>query len=292
MFGRKLLFLTVCTFLVAGLAFGQSSGNFTYGTSGNTTDCVLNDDGTITGGTECLTTSLNGLSFTCTTDADCSAVLTGGTCNTGTGLCVFPGTGGTACTKNSDCTSGLCTSAGTCALGTCGGNFFAGIKTSSGAGNVFDIRPSMVVGLLTDVVISSKNVSTSGLATSSSLAGVSVNVTIGKDGGPPVATIPNFGVTYDARYIQISTNLFNGLVANCTSNTNSGCFIAFDESTVSAHSFDWIVTNLSSGNYGITVNWASNVTGSGTFESLTCVGPVNFTVEQNKIFHQNEVNSL
>jgi len=34
------------------------------------------------------------------------------------------------------------------------------------------------------------------------------------------------------------------------------------------------------------------VAGTGVFESLTCVGPVNVTVQQNKIFSQNSVNSL
>jgi hypothetical protein len=61
---------------------------------------------------------------------------------------------------------------------------------------------------------------------------------------------------------------------------------------VSAHSFDWIISNLSSGNYGVTVNWQDSNGGSGISQSLTCVGPVNMTVQQNKVFNFNSVNSF
>jgi hypothetical protein len=269
---KKLLLILAVVVLAPALASAQSSGNFTYGTSGYSTNCVLNkNNGAVGGGALCSANSLGGVTFACTADADCTSILgsnSGATCNTALGQCVFP----TPATN-------------------CGGNFYAGIKTSSGNGNVFVIRPSMVIGLLTDVNVSSKQVTTTGTASSSALAGVDVTVTVGKEGGGTVNTIPNFGVTYDARFVQISTNLFAGLSATCTTATN-GCFISFAESTVSAHSFDWLVTNLSAGNYGITLNWSSTVNGTGTFESLTCVGPVNFTVQQNKIFSQNTVNSF
>ena len=269
---RKFCLLLFVAALVPTLARSQSSGNFTYGTSGNATNCQLSSKtGAISSGAECSTNSLGGVTFACTTDADCTSILgsnSGAACNTALGQCIFP-------TPQTNC----------------GGNFYAGIKTSSGNGNVFVIRPSMVIGLLTDVTLSSKQLTTTGTVSSSALSGVDVTVTVGKEGGGTVNTIPNFGVTYDARFVQISTNLFAGLSANCTSATN-GCFISFAESTVSAHSFDWLVTNLSAGNYGITVNWASTVAGTGVFESLTCVGPVNVTVQQNKIFSQNSVNSL
>ncbi len=270
---KKLCLILAVVALTPVLANAQSSGNLTYGTSGNTTNCVLNQkSGAISGGALCSANSLGGVTFTCATDADCTSILgsnSGATCNLALGQCVFP-------TPQTNC----------------GGNFYAGIKTSSGNGNVFVIRPSMVIGLLTDVILSSKQITTTGTVSSSALAGVDVTVSVGAESGlGKPTTIPNFGVTYDARFVQISTNLFAGLSANCTGATN-GCFISFAESTVSAHSFDWIVKDLSSGNYGVTVNWASTVNGTGIFESLTCVGPVNFTVQQNKVFHQNEVNAL
>ena len=157
----------------------------------------------------------------CTTDQDCLNFYwsnSGATCNTTLGQCILP-------TPNTDC----------------GGNFYAGIKTSSGAGNVFVVRPSLVVGLLTDVTVSSKQVTTTGTVSSSALAGVNVSVSVGAESGSgQPTTIPNFPVTYDARFVQISTNLFQALATQCTNITN-GCFLTFAESTVSAHSFDWVV---------------------------------------------------
>src|SRR5262245_6715395 len=92
--------------LAAAPALAQSSGNFTYGSNGGTTHCVLNSNGSITGGQIC--------ERNCTLKPD------------GSISCVGDGPG-----------SGLCV-----------GGFAAGIKTSSGNGNVFVIRPSAVVGLL------------------------------------------------------------------------------------------------------------------------------------------------
>src|SRR2546428_468209 len=59
------------------------------------------------------------------------------------------------------------------ATGTCAGHAVAGIKTSSGNGNVFVVRPSAVIGLLTDVTVSSKQAGALlGGVSSSALAGV------------------------------------------------------------------------------------------------------------------------
>lgn len=177
--------------------------------------------------------------------------------------------------------------------GTCGGHAVAGIKTSSGAGNVFVVRPSAVVGLLTDLTLSSTQKGSSSAAVSSSaLAGADFTVTVVPEGGQPAPTvIPDYAVTYDSRYIQISTNLFQAISTQCLLITG-GCFITFNESTVSAHSFDWIVTNLASGNYGVTVTWKPSLGGTGLSQALTCVGPVNLTVQQNKVFSFNTTNSL
>jgi hypothetical protein len=166
------------------------------------------------------------------------------------------------------------------------GNAVAGIKTSSGNGNVFVIRPSAVIGLLTDVTVSSKQSgSSTGAVSSSALAGVNFSVSVTGPGSPQV--IPNFAVTYDSRYIQISTNLFQALATQCEA-INGGCFITFNESTVSAHSFDWIVTHLQSGTYTVTTSWADSLGGSGISRSLACVGPLNVTVQQNKVFSFNK----
>ena len=236
---------------VAGSAFAQSSGNFSYGNSGNT-HCVLNSsNGAITGGA------------TCSSGTNCTA----------TGCTPIPDTSGNVCA----------------------GTINAGIKTNSGAGNVFVIQPSAVIGLLTDVSLQ-KN-SAVDFGTSTAYAGVDFTVKVTDPNGNPVNTIPNFPVTYDARFIQISSNLFQVLGSQCTGTntiggvtTPLGCYITFDQSTVSAHSFQWIVPQVSSGTYSIAANWAASLGNSGLSESLTCVGPVNLTVTQNKVFSFNQIN--
>jgi len=300
---KRLFLILAAAILTPVLASAQSSGSFSYGNTGGT-HCVLSgNNGAITGGA------------TCSSGVDCTAL----------GCSPIPATSGVACTTDSDCTanngSGLCVNptgaagAGQCASGTCGGSITAGIKTNSGSGNVFDVRPSAVIGLLTDVAVQ-KN-STINVGTSSAYAGVDFSLAVTPPNGAPRPCIsPNFSVTYAARYIQISTNLFDVLGNLCTTVTGSnsvggvttslGCFISFSESTVSAHSFDWIVgypdsnatTNgnpancgtLSSGVYGIAANWKASLGNTGISESLTCVGPVNLTVTQNKIFSFNTVN--
>jgi len=173
---------------------------------------------------------------------------------------------------------------GQCAVGTCGGSIVAGIKTNSGSGNVFDVRPSAVIGLLTDVAVQ-KNTSID-IGTSSAYAGVDFSLAVTPPTNAPTPCIsPNFSVTYASRFIQISTNLFTVLGNLCTTVANPnpvggvttpvGSYISFDESTVSAHSFDWIVGypdanatangnpancgTLSSGVYGIAANWKASL---------------------------------
>jgi len=291
---RKTLFLLGAMLLCSAVAFGQASGSFTYGNTGST-HCVLNgQNGQITGGSICETlvncTSLGcsplptpSAGSTCTSDADCGGVA---------GACVIPAG------QNS----------GTCQNGTCGGSIVAGIKTNSGSGNVFDVRPSAVIGLLTDVSLQ-KN-STTSVGTSTAYAGVDFSLAVTPPAGAPTPCLsPDFNVTYAARFIQISSNLFQILSSTCTNTTvagPTGCFITFNESTVSAHSFDWIVGypdsnavangnaatcgTLASGTYGIAANWKSSLGNTGISEALTCVGPVNLTVTQNKIFSFNQVN--
>lgn len=231
----------ICIAFGAATAIAQSSGNFSYASTGdNFVGCTLSNNGTISGGYQCQS----------------------------------------SCTLNSDGTS-------TCApqSGECMGNAVAGIKTSSGNGNVFVVRPSAVVGLLTDVTVSSQQKGSSvGGVSSSAYAGVDFTVSVTGPGSPTV--IPNTAVTYDARYIQISTNLFQALASQCLA-ISGGCFLSFNESTVSAHSFDWIVKNLSSGTYTVTTSWKDTTAGTGISQSLACVGPLNMTVQQNKVFQFN-----
>ena len=157
------------------------------------------------------------------------------------------------------------------------------LKVSSGNGNVLVIRPSAVVGLLTDVTVNSKN------STSSSQAGVTFNVTVTPLSGQATPTVtPSIPVTYEDRYIQISTNLFQAIAAACTTlDPTNGCYFSFNETTLSAHSFDWVVSGLSSGNYGIEVDWSPYTSANAPNTAQTCVGPVVFTAEQAKVFDQS-----
>jgi hypothetical protein len=238
---KQLLLILAVVVLTPALGYAQSSGNFSYATTGdNFVGCTLDSGGNINGGFQCQS----------------------------------------SCTLNPDGTS-TCTPQS----GECMGNAVAGIKTSSGNGNVFVVRPSAVVGLLTDVSVSSNQKgSSTGAVSSSALAGVDFQVSVTGPGSPKV--IPSDWVTYDSRYIQISTNLFQALATQCLAITG-GCFLSFNESTVSAHSFDWIVKNLQSGVYTVTTSWKDSLGGSGISQSLACVGPLNMTVQQNKVFSFN-----
>ena len=321
---KKGIGVFLCIVLPAAMSFAQSSGNFSYGNTG-TTHCVLNNDGTgtITGGDICHQQT----GPSCTVSADCNNLQL--TCwnptnATGAGQCLNDTSGG-PCTSDAQCTVpgqscispvGGGATGGLCGVvqkgeGTCAGSLQAGIKTNGGSGNIFLIRPSAVVGLLTDVTVG-RNGSIN-IGTSSALAGVDFNVDVKSLSGQPQANvIPAFPVTYASRFVQISTNLFNVLGTLCTTVTDpltnpvggittaAGCYISFNESTVSAHSFDWIAGapardgsgTLASGNYGVTVNWSSSLGNFGISRSLTCVGPVNLTVQQNKVFSFNTPNSF
>src|SRR5215813_10303075 len=190
---KRLLFILAIVVLTPVMAFAQSSGNFSYGTTGNNyVGCTLSSGGAISGGFECQQ----------------------------------------SCTLNPDGTSSCTTASGQC------------------MGNVVVVRPSAVIGLLTDVSVSSnQKANSAGAVSSSALAGVNFQVSVTGPGSPQV--IPSDWVTYDSRYIQISTNLFQALSTQCMAITG-GCSLSFNESTVSAHSFDWIVENLQSGTYTVT----------------------------------------
>src|SRR5213594_2240102 len=153
------MLLTIALLFGVGTVYAQSSGSFTYGTgNANTglTGCALvTSSGAIKGGQQCSKFASAG-NFACTLDSDCAAILgsnSGATCNNPTGA----------------------TNAGTCVVpestGDCIGSAKAGIKTNGGSGNVLVIRPSAVIGLLTDVTIGIKNTTTL-IGSSSALAGI------------------------------------------------------------------------------------------------------------------------
>src|SRR5260370_37240589 len=104
------------------------------------------------------------------------------------------------------------------------------MKVSSGNGNVLVVRPSAVVGLLTDVTVNSKH------SSGSSQAGVNFTMKITPLSGQAAATVPpNVPLPYEDRYIQISTNLFHAIALACTTlDPLNGCFFTFNQTTLSA----------------------------------------------------------
>jgi len=227
----------------SGLAFAQSSGNFSA--TGTGASCVIGDGGVLSGGT----------------------VLT---------------------------------------------SFTANLSTGSGSGTTLDIRPALVTGLFTDTKISTS------IPTSSADVGIQVCVTV--DGSANV--FPASCVTYEQRFQQISSQLFSqlaacalvtsttactvnadcaGLGANYTCNNPTGgtgtglCIVPnnlcnFDLilSTLSAHSFDFVVPVSNGKPHTIVASWnviGTGVKGSGSVAS--CVGPGILTVTQTKVFNNS-----
>src|SRR5262249_6366487 len=147
---------------------------------------------------------------------------------------VSSGTTPFSCTANPDCTSILGSNSGaTCVSGTCvlpnaglagcNGSVSAGLKTNSGQGNVFLVGVSAVIGLLTDVTVSSKQLN----AVSPALAGIDFQVNVTPQSNQPLPfQTPSFPITFDSRFVQISTNLFSALTTGCAASTN-GCFLTF-----------------------------------------------------------------
>ena len=107
------------------------------------------------------------------------------------------------------------------------------MKVSSGNGVALVIRPSAVVCLLTNLSLSGK--AGGGTVSASAQSGVQFRVAVSPLSGQPQPTVtPSAPVTFDDRFIQISTNLFS-LLSTCTSDTaDSTCFFDFNETTLSA----------------------------------------------------------
>jgi hypothetical protein len=171
-----------------------------------------------------------------------------------------------------------------------------------------DIRPALVTGLFTDTKIDTS------VSTASADIGIQVCVTV--DGSSNV--FPASCVTYDQRFQQISSQLFSQLsecqlatsttcttTADCpTGNTcnnptggsgtgictapNPLCNFDLILSTLSAHSFDFVVPVSNGKPHVIVASW--NVIGSGVVGNskvASCVGPGILTVTQTKVFNNS-----
>jgi hypothetical protein len=188
-------------------------------------------------------------------------------------------------------------------------SFTANISTSNGNGVTLDIRPSLVTGLFTDTKIDTS------ISTASADVGIQVCVNVD---GSSAGILPAPCVIYDQRFQQISSTLFSQLsecqlvtstacttTADCptgdtcnnpTGATGAGTCTApnllcnFDLilSTLSAHSFDFVVPVGIGKPHTVTTTWStvgSGVTGNSKIAS--CVGPGIVTVTQVKVFNNS-----
>src|SRR5215813_15110990 len=117
------------------------------------------------------------------------------------------------------------------------------VKVSSGSGVALVITPSFVTGLYTNNKLSSTSTTSTqnvGLRVKVAVDGVTTNV---------VPELGSNGVIYDQRFMQVTASFLSGLTT-CTDT----CF-EIVESTLSAHSFNFYVSNLSPGTHTISVSW-------------------------------------
>jgi hypothetical protein len=203
---------------------------------------------------------------------------------------------------------------GVLSTGIVNSSFTADISTSNGNGVTLDIRPSLVTGLFTDTKISTSN------STAAAEVGIQVCVTVD---GSSAGILPAPCVIYDERFQQISSQLFSQLAAcqlvttttACTTNAdctslganytcnnptgavgagicivpNPLCNFELVLSTLSAHSFDFVVPVGIGKPHVVTTSWSTvgtnNTTQGGNVAS--CVGPGIVTVTQVKTFENS-----
>jgi hypothetical protein len=188
-------------------------------------------------------------------------------------------------------------------------SFTANLSTGSGNGTTLDIRPDLVTGLLTKTKINTT------VSTASADVGLQVCVTVDGNGDN---VFPTNCAVYDQRFQQISSQLFSQLQQctaatfgscttdadcatgqtcnNLTGGANAGtcigpnplCNFELILSTLSAHSFDFIVPVANGKPHVIKAAWS--VIGqatTGDSSTASCVGSGVLTVTQAKVFNNS-----
>jgi hypothetical protein len=307
---KKIIVLAVIitVFLTYGMAFADSSGNFTaVGTSAS-----------------CTAQPATFVPANCSNTSPCPS---GFTCSTA-GVCI-----GSACATDADCgLSGAMCSGGECVVGggftgntLIGGttltSFQTNIQTPNGQGTALLIRPSLDTGLFT----ATKLTTTVNNATAD--VGIQVCVFVdptisGNSVSGGLTVQPTNCVVYDQRIQQVSNTLF-GQLTSCASSTcatdadcaalgegtcnilagatsgtcslpNPTCSFETLLTTLSAHSFDFVVPMPGNGSHNVVVTWAeigkNNNTAGGS--TASCVGPALVTVQQVKNFKNDQAISF
>ncbi len=208
----------------------------------------------------------------------------------------------------------------------CGGtqlqSFTTSIQTPNGQGTALLIRPSLDTGLFTATKLST--------TINNATANVGIDVCVYVDPtldakgnvinvGLPVK--PSNCVVYDQRIQQVSNTLFGNLTS-CVSTTTtqacqadtdcnnlgtgaicgstgfcqtpaSGCNFETLLTTLSAHSFDFVVP-VGNGTHNVVMQWGMIGTNNNTVGGSTaaCVGPVTLTVQQVKNFSNGQAISF
>jgi hypothetical protein len=171
------------------------------------------------------------------------------------------------------------------------------IKTPNSTYTTLLIRPSLVTGLFNNTEV------TQAMDTSANTASVKVFCTLDDKPVPPdnpTAPFPGNGIIYDERFQQVSTNVFSQLL-ECSISQN--CSTDLVESTLAAHSFDFVAPNVGGGTHHLQVSWVFECYDStGTQTPCTtaytantvgaCAGPGTVTVTQTKNFKQNSIISI
>ncbi len=191
--------------------------------------------------------------------------------------------------------SGTCTIAGTdkfggngaCIAGSNSANcevLSAPIKTSSGSGVTLVVTPSAVTGLFTDTKI------TSTVSSASAEIGIQVCVQLLDSNNNVINNAVQGGdsngcAMFDERFQQISTNLFSVITACATTECNFDLIM----STLSAHSYNFIVSTPAAGNYTLQASWSVVDASANNANSnvAACMGPGNITVTQTKVFNNS-----
>ena len=191
------------------------------------------------------------------------------------------------------------------------------ISVSGGSGNTLLIRPSLVTGLYTNTNLLSTNKNANGITVATADVGIEVCVDVD---GSQAGIKPKACVTYDERFQQLSTNLFSAITTACTlpsagaapcctagpggtnacvpgtpdAATCTACNLDLIESTLSAHSFDFVIpqTAFSDGkSHTVHAVWnVSNGSATGATPGgsvLACVGPGIVTLTQTKVFNNS-----
>jgi hypothetical protein len=306
---------SVITMLVVALtvvpALADSSGNFTaIGTSAS-----------------CTATPAVFSSHNCTNSAQCPSGAPA--CVAGICTSTTPCASRADCPTGTVCgLSGVCVGAGeftgdTLTGGTALSSLTTDIRTPNGNGTTLLIRPSLDTGLFTKTSL------TTTVDNATADVGIQVCVFVDPavsgtpghqtfTGGLPV--FPSQCVVYDQRIQQVSNTLFGNLatcippapVGACTIDSDCplgdvcvnptdgagaglcqapapGCNFQVLLTTLSAHSFDFVVPMPGNGTHNVAVVWSEvgsnkNTTNGST---MSCVGPAEITVQQVKNFHND-----